>query len=149
MIQAGKPLSDAEREDASLKQYKRKGLVAADQDAIEKMDNQLEKGRSPILPVGVKAEGGLDSDSQVADTEQWDGVRKLVRRKVKQSGNEIVQGRVDIKPYRKGKHSPCTYCSYRPVCQFDTLMEDNEYRFLSNMDKDVLWNLILKQKEEA
>jgi len=149
LLQTTKPLTDQEREEALLKQYKMKGLVSADQEAIRAMDEQLDKGRSPIIPVGLKADGGFYSDSQVADEQQWTGIRNHVRRKITQIGDEIVEGHVEIKPYRRGKRSPCTYCSYRPVCQFDTLMEDNDYRFLPEYDKAELWHKITQQKEEA
>jgi ATP-dependent helicase/nuclease subunit B len=148
LLQVTSPLSDGEREEALLKQYKMKGLVAADREAIAAMDNQLEKGRSPIIPVGLKTDGGFYSDSQVADEQQWDSMRKLVRRRIKRIGEQIVQGNVEIKPYRRGKRSPCAYCSYRPVCQFDTLMEGNDYRFLPGLDKEELWQAILQEKEE-
>jgi len=148
LIAANRPMSDAEREEALLKQYKMKGLVAADREAIAAMDNKLEKGRSPIIPVGLKTDGGFYSDSQVADEQQWDGMRRLVRRRIKQIGEQIVQGNVEIKPYRRGKRSPCAYCAYRPVCQFDTMMEGNDYRFLPELDKQELWQTILQEKEE-
>ena len=141
-------MSEMEREEALLRQYKMKGIVSADREAIAAMDNQLEKGRSPIIPVGIKADGGFYSDSQVADEQQWEGVRKLVRRRIRQIGEQIVQGHLEIRPYRRGKRSPCAWCSYRPVCQFDTLMEGNDYRFLPDMDKQELWRAILQEKEE-
>lgn len=149
LIQTNKPLSDEEREEELLKKYRMKGLVSADEQAIQAMDNQLEKGRSPIIPVGLKADGGFYSDSQVADEKQWKGIRKHVRRKIRQIGDEIVEGRVDIRPYRKGRRSPCSWCVYRPVCQFDTLMEHNSYRFLPDLDKTEIWNRITEQEEEA
>ncbi len=148
LVQAASPMSEMEREEALLRQYKMKGIVSADREAIAAMDNQLEKGRSPIIPVGIKADGGFYSDSQVADEQQWEGVRKLVRRRIRQIGEQIVQGHLEIRPYRRGKRSPCAWCSYRPVCQFDTLMEGNDYRFLPDMDKQELWRAILQEKEE-
>ena len=142
-------MHDEEYEKELLKQYKMQGIVAADHEAIQAMDNELESGRSPIIPVGLKKDGGFYSDSNVADEEQWQAVRRLVRRKIRQIGEDIVRGRVEIMPYRKGKRSPCSDCVYRPVCQFDTLLEENGYRFLHDWDRDELWQMIMEQKEEA
>lgn len=149
LIQTARPMHDEEYEQELLKQYKMQGIVAADHEAIQAMDNELESGRSPIIPVGLKKDGGFYSDSNVADEEQWQAVRRLVRRKIRQIGEDIVRGRVEIMPYRKGKRSPCSYCVYRPVCQFDTLLEENGYRFLHDWDRDELWQMIMEQKEEA
>lgn len=149
LLQTERPLSEQEREEELLKQYKMKGLVAADLEAIQAMDSELTSGRSPIIPVGLKKDGEFFHDSQVADEAKWNGVRKLVRNKIKQIGNEIIQGKVEIKPYKYRKKSPCDYCAYRPVCQFDMQMAANQYRYLPDLDKDELWQRILGQKEEA
>ena len=149
LLQTEKPLSEQEREEELLKQYKMKGLVAADLEAIQAMDSELTSGRSPIIPVGLEKDGEFFHDSQVADEAKWNGVRKLVRNKIKQIGNEIIQGKVEIKPYKYRKKSPCDYCAYRPVCQFDMQMAANQYRYLPDLDKDELWQRILGQKEEA
>jgi ATP-dependent helicase/nuclease subunit B len=149
IIQSFRPLTDEEREEALLKEFKMNGLVSADKRVILAMDNQLTKGRSPIIPVGIKADGGFYSESQVADEQQLSGILRFVRNKMKKIGDEIVEGRVEIKPYRKGKRSPCAHCVYRPVCQFDIWLEDNDYRHLPNFDRQELWKRIIEQKEEA
>ncbi|HOL30933.1 MAG TPA: exodeoxyribonuclease V subunit gamma [Anaerohalosphaeraceae bacterium] len=43
---------------------------------------------------------------------------------IKRLGTELCAGRIEIRPYRLGTHSPCGYCDYRPVCRFDWQIND-------------------------
>ena len=40
-----------------------------------------------------------------------------------------MKGNVSISPYKKNKSTPCTYCGFKSICQFDAAMKDNRYRF--------------------
>ena len=47
-----------------------------------------------------------------------------------------------------GGKTPCVYCNYRSVCQFDRGLEENQYQYLQKMsDKDVLTR-IFKEGEQ-
>jgi ATP-dependent helicase/nuclease subunit B len=51
---------------------------------------------------------------------------------------------IDISPYEMKKKTPCTFCSYKPVCQFDQTLEENQYRQL-RIEKD---EIILEKLQE-
>jgi ATP-dependent helicase/nuclease subunit B len=53
-----------------------------------------------------------------------------------------LDGNVKLNPYKKKANTACTYCEYRPVCQFDTTMKDNRYRILAEMDDSELWAMM-------
>jgi ATP-dependent helicase/nuclease subunit B len=40
----------------------------------------------------------------------------------------------------------CKYCIYSSVCQFDTAMRGNRYRYLADLDDAEIWNRIGEQK---
>lgn len=132
-------MTKEQAEDQMLKKFKLKGLVLADREVVSKMDAPLEKGYSDILPVAVKQDGSFYSNASVATTEQWDVLRHNVRDIIQRIGTRITDGDVHIEPYRMGTSKACTFCSYKPVCQFDELMEGNEYQQLSRMSKDEVW----------
>ena len=46
---------------------------------------------------------------------------------------QILDGVVDITPYRLSKKSPCGYCDYKAVCRFDRQI--NTYKTLVTLDK--------------
>ncbi|TVX94307.1 helicase-exonuclease AddAB subunit AddB [Paenibacillus agilis] len=122
-----------------MKKFKMKGLVLADREVVAKMDAPLEKGYSDILPVAVKQDGSFYSNASVATTEQWDVLRDNVRNVIQRIGTHITDGEVQIEPYRMGPSKACDYCDYKPVCQFDELLEGNQYRMLPRMSKDDVW----------
>ena len=63
----------------------------------------------------------------------FDKVLRFTETKVVKLAEEIVSGRIDIRPYRIGTRSPCTYCKFKAVCRFDWLI--NEYNRLETLDK--------------
>jgi len=73
-----------------------------------------------------------------------DDFEKLLRfteKKTVQLIEEILSGRINVKPYRLNKESPCSYCKYKSVCRFD--WQINDYNFLESVSKtDVLEKVV-------
>jgi ATP-dependent helicase/nuclease subunit B len=132
------------------KRFKMKGLLLADEETVRRMDSGLEgrSGYSELVPAALKADGGFYKTSSVATEPQWNALRRYVRKAISSIGSEIAAGNVDIAPYRMGKKAACTMCSYRPVCQFDPLVEGNDYRQLPQLGKDFVWELIERSASE-
>jgi ATP-dependent helicase/nuclease subunit B len=133
---------DAEAVEKALrKRFKTRGLITADADVAQRMDNELKHtaGHSELIPVALKKDGSFYSSSSVATEAQWQTLRKYVRTQIKQIGTSITEGHVEIAPYRIGKKAACQQCSYRAVCQFDPLYEGNEMRVWKQRAKDQVW----------
>ncbi|MBD2869473.1 helicase-exonuclease AddAB subunit AddB [Paenibacillus arenilitoris] len=122
-----------------LKRYKMRGLVTAEAETVRLMDGELEAGHSELLPVAIKRDGSFYSSSSVVTGGQWDALRRSVRKTIGRIGGEIASGEVKIEPYRIGAKSPCQYCDYKAVCQFDAQFDGNEYRKLGKPSKDEIW----------
>lgn len=148
MLQSCNGLSAEEARLELLKRFKMKGLLLADRDVISKMDAELEKGYSEILPVAVKADGGFYSSASVATPEQWETLLGSVRRTIVEIGTRITEGDVQIAPYRLGTETACTHCAYKPVCRFEEGMDGSEYHLLNKPGKERLWEL-LKASEDG
>jgi len=144
LIRSAKEMSEEELEKLLLKDLKLSGMVLEDLDIVKKMDNTLEK-YSDILPVTLTKDG-FDKRSSTATQEEFDALRKFVRNIVTEIGEEILKGNVKVSPYKNGPKTACNYCLYKSVCQFDTLLEDNQYRILRNLKKEEIWQK-LKQDE--
>lgn len=136
-------LSVEEIEKEVLKKFKMKGLVLAEQEAVHLMDRTMED-RSAIIPVALTQKGFHKSHSSVATADHFNTMRKHARKMAVNSGEGITSGVIDISPYEMKKKTPCTFCSYKPVCQFDQTLEENQYREL-RPEKD---EVILERMQE-
>ncbi|REK77415.1 helicase-exonuclease AddAB subunit AddB [Paenibacillus paeoniae] len=132
-------LSAEEVSDKLLKRYKTRGLLTADAEVTRLMDGELDTGHSDLLPVALKRDGSFYSSSSVVTSDQWTTLRRSVRGMISRIGGTIMEGEVSIEPYRLGAKSPCQFCDYKAVCQFDPLFEGNEYKKLTKSSKEDAW----------
>lgn len=135
------PLSRDEAEKSLLKQLKMKGLLLADPLVIAQMDKELGR-QSDLLPVGLKKDGNFTAASKVLTAEQFGQLRTYLENKLRNLGEQMMRGEIAISPYQRGKDKACRFCIFRPVCQFDPLLEDNLFRLLSDPEDPVLWSMI-------
>jgi ATP-dependent helicase/nuclease subunit B len=149
LIPSPNGMSSAEAQAAMFKQFRMQGLVLADGDAVKLMDESLAGNpKSSVVPVEFKKDGSFSARSQVADRNQWQVLRSSVRGQIKKIGKRIVEGDVAIAPYRMERRSPCTYCEFRPVCQFDPQLEGNDYQALAKAgSRDELWQRLGESAE--
>lgn len=137
LLNQKKLLSVEEIEKEVLKKFKMKGLVLAEEEAVQLMDSTMEK-RSSIIPVALTQKGFHKSHSSIASREQFNTMRNHARKMAVTSGEGITNGVIDISPYEMKKKTPCTFCSYKPVCQFDQTLEENQYRQLRSEKDEVI-----------
>lgn len=112
-----------------------KGLVLRDPVTITLMDETLENGGSSlIVPAEIRKDGSLSARSKTASKNEFDEMRRFVRHKYQEAGNKILDGEVTINPYNLQEKTPCQFCPFRSVCQFDPGSESEKYRYLKNED---------------
>jgi len=135
---------DPERE--IFKQLKLKGYVLKDNIIVYKMDKELASG-SDIIPVGIKKDGDFSSYSKVLCKDQFNDLLHFVEEKCKSLTSDILQGKFAINPYRKPKGiTPCKYCDYISICQFDKDLGNN-YRFIKDEKDEVILKKIQEKGE--
>ncbi|GAY75931.1 ATP-dependent nuclease, subunit B [Sporolactobacillus inulinus] len=124
------------------KNFKMKGLLLEDEEALLLSDQTAQGKMSDIVPFGVKKNGDFYKASSLAGKEEFDLLRSYTRRVMTDVGCKILDGDVAIKPFNLKGQVPCTYCPFRPVCRFDQSQPGNQYRMLKKMnDSDVLEKL--------
>jgi len=133
LVNTSGPVSPDTAENAVLSMLKMRGFLLADAKVFKMMDSMVESGYSKLFPVGLKKDGSFYSGSPVINRERWDILRDYLTHILKESGEKIVEGVVDIAPYQDSEVNACTYCAIKPVCKFDALLEDNNFRVLPNM----------------
>jgi ATP-dependent helicase/nuclease subunit B len=147
IINASRMLSLDEIEEEIIKQFKMNGLLLEDENVIRMMDRTLDSGSSSqIISAGFKKDGSMTKASKVASREDFDQLRHFVRQKYMETGNEIVSGVVDIAPFKLKDRLPCTFCSFKSVCQFDRSIETNEFRKLVPKSKEDILEAIRKEE---
>ncbi|WP_456275926.1 helicase-exonuclease AddAB subunit AddB [Bacillus sp. AK128] len=134
LLKTKSELSLEEIEEELLKSFKMKGLLLGDEESVRLMDSTLESGHSRIVSAGLKKTGGFYSNSSIASEEEFTHLRKYVRKTFQNIGQDIVSGNVEISPYQLKDRKPCTYCSYKPFCQFDDGLDENKFRTLQGSD---------------
>ncbi len=63
---------------------------------------------------------------------------------IKKISKEILTGNINIKPYYKVKDhkTPCDYCHYRAICNFNNGICQNAYRYIGNVNKEAILDSI-------
>ena len=144
LIRCGRDSTEEEIEKAIMKELRMKGLVLADVKLIREMDQDI-SGDSLIVPARINRDGSLGRSS-AATEKQFRELCGHVRKLLGSIGKSILDGNVAVSPYKRQKMTACEYCVYSSVCQFDTAMRDNRYRYLADLDDDEIWRLIEGQK---
>lgn len=141
IIKGSAGISDEDIESEILKELKLRGLLLDDYEVIKSMDLNIE-GNSEIIPASVKADGTLGSRSRVVTKQQFGILREYVKGTIKDLSSEMLDGNINIKPYKKKKEVPCTFCDYGAICQFDTSIKGNNYRIINEKSDDEIWSLM-------
>lgn len=138
----------ADMEKRILREFRMTGIVLADPHVVKLMDSGM-AGDSDLIPVQIKRDGDFSARSAVLTTEQFELLREHLRRQLTGAGSDIMGGVVDISPYRRGPRRPCQFCPYKPVCQFDILIEGNTYRNIKPEDANAIWDKLLRMRGET
>ncbi|WP_353856184.1 helicase-exonuclease AddAB subunit AddB [Bacillus sp. Bos-x628] len=148
LIQAPIPLAEDEIEQEIFKKFKMKGFLLENVEAVKLMDQTLETGKSQVIQAGLKKDGSFRSDSAVLSEDQFQILTKHVRRTFEEAGERITNGEVDINPYKLKDQTPCRFCSFKSICQFDESIEDNEFRVLTSEKDEVMLERIKKEGDQ-
>jgi ATP-dependent helicase/nuclease subunit B len=144
MINAKSFLPEDQLEEEIFKRFKMKGLLLEDEEAVRLMDQTLETGHSKIVAAAIKKNGEFYSSSSVASEDEFLALRNHVKHVFKKAGTEIISGVIDIAPFKLKDKTPCTFCPFKAVCQFDQSLEENDYRLLTPEKNDVILEKLRK-----
>ncbi len=149
IVKSDKNISDEEIKKKLSKQFKMKGLIVADVDIVKMMDTSLEPSTySDTIPVYLDKDGNISkSKSSALDKEKFENLQKYIKNIISQISKEIFSGSIDIKPYYMNKKSPCDYCEYKSICNFNPKFKGNDYRYIKNMSKEYILDEIANRKE--
>jgi ATP-dependent helicase/nuclease subunit B len=146
MISGTANMSDEEIEKAILKKLKMNGLILKDARLVRNMDKDI-NGFSLIIPARMKQGGELADSSSVVTMHQFDILRQYVRDTMIRLCEDMLNGNIEIRPTKDKQHTACGYCSFSAICQFDSSMKDNKYRYVNKKKDEEVWSLMEKASD--
>ena len=133
----GRPDADSSS-DAREKNWKRKGLLLADEEVLKAMDSSEKSYR---LPISVKKDGSVSGD--LADRKQMMLLKGYVFALLGKMIDDISSGCVTPNPYtRGGRHNACAFCPYKDICHMDTVEDRRDFAAMSSQK---FWEEIEKE----
>ncbi len=86
-----------------------------------KLDRSLTTGFSQVVQLYINKDGnvGRVNDSDAAAANEFAALLRHVERRIGQIADEIIAGRIEVRPYRLGKSTPCTSCEFRALCRLE------------------------------
>lgn len=122
----------AEKISSDLRKYfKLNGIMVDDPDVIQSIAGDFD-GNSDIVPLRKNKDGtikGTGSDF-LLNEEEFAQLQADVDAQLKRIADELLSGRIEIKPKKTDKTSPCTYCQYRGICRFDVEFKGCNYEMI-------------------
>jgi ATP-dependent helicase/nuclease subunit B len=114
-------------------------------DYFPSLDKSCGEGYSEVVSAQIKKDGtfGSRNSTDVAEPVEFEALLKEVRRQLGKLGDQIMEGEVEIRPYRLGTITPCSSCKYRGVCRFDPSI--NRYRNIQGMRRDQVLEELAKE----
>ena len=136
MIKSDKHMSQEEIEEKIKANFRMKGLILADIKVVKMHDKTITSGASKLVPAYIDKSGNLSKKTNGITKEQFEKLQKYIDKTIKQISNEILKGKIDLKPYYKKGNTPCKYCSYKAICGFNRGFCKNEYNYIGNRSKE-------------
>ncbi|WP_378955665.1 helicase-exonuclease AddAB subunit AddB [Pelosinus sp. sgz500959] len=126
------------------------GWVLADPEVIRLLDSAID-GYSEFLKIALKKDESFYSASlpYVKTPEEFALLLNHVEKKLIETACNIMDGEIEISPYALDKRTPCTFCQYHAVCQFDNLLPENEYRRLGKPEDALIIKKLIEDQEEG
>ena len=140
-VKNAKNITDEEIEQKIREHFRMNGLVLAEMNVINMMDNNLKDGeKSTTIPVKLKKDGSMDKTSKVVSRKEFEILHRYVKKTLGDISKEILDGNIDIKPYYnvKNKRKPCEYCVYGSICNFKKGFYGNDYNYIDSLEKEYI-----------
>lgn len=129
---------EAKKSNAFLTKLKPSGIVNTDLEIIKNLDTSIITD-SDVIPVALKKDGSFSKYSSVASTERINLLRKYVKKRAKNTAENILNGNIGITPSLRGNSARCDYCPYSAICGFDEGIEGFQYNRLTKIADNDVW----------
>ena len=141
-------ISENEAEAEIINKLSLKGYAVENEDIILNMDKDINNNRkSDIIPVSLNKDGSTSKSSKTLTDKEFKMLLDKIDSVAKKMAEGVLKGNIDIMPYRKvnGGKTPCSYCEFTSVCQFDPSVDGNNYRRINKLKKEDVLREIMQE----
>lgn len=140
-------VSKEEAEEKMLEEFKMEGLLLKDMNLALAMDKGLTT-KSKIIPVSIKKDGDFSAHTNAVTLEDFNVLRNYVKGLIGKICSRMLSGEIEVAPYKDGDETPCEWCEYTSICQFDTSFKDNSYNIAKSLKNDAAIEKMKKELNE-
>lgn len=147
-----KSIDSKELENRVLSDNMLNGFVVKEKEVIDHLDKTLNEDvrKSNIMKITKLKNGDIGKYTVGLSEEDFNVVSDYVIEKTSEICEKIYSGNISIEPYKFKHETPCTYCDFKSICQFDTTIKSNRYKIIKKNSYDEVLNLMkLKLREKA
>lgn len=131
-------VSDEEANALRMKNWKRNGLILADDSVLDAMGTETTASK---MPFSRKKDGTISGD--VAKSEQFSLLKDYIFGILKRMVDDIASGNIEPNPYTRGSsHDACAFCPYGAVCH-KTIVENR--RNYKSMSSATFWQYVQQE----
>lgn len=146
MLDRQEGMTQEEIEAGILKKLRMNGLVNSSLEVIRHMDREIQT-ESDVIPVALKDGLVQESKSSVAGGKRFEHLSGFVKGQLKSMGDEILNGKTAVNPYKQGSRTACDYCPFHSVCGFDLKTTGYGFRRFKSMRAEEIWKEIEPEEE--
>ena len=122
------------------------GWLLADTDIAGLLDETI-NGWSEFFKIALGKNGFYESCMDKLKTgEEFKLLLTHVEQELMAVAATILAGETAIRPYRLEKSTPCGYCAFLPVCQFDGNLPENDYLVLPRLADEAIMEELRQRK---
>lgn len=144
MVETESSVSQEALDREILRSLRTRGLVNDDLDVVKLLDGTI-SDKSDVIPVEIKSDGEYGAHASVMSTENLKMISDFVSRKLRKTGQEILNGRISMDPCEYKTQDACAFCPYSKVCGFDRQIPGYRKRKLEDLGED---DVLEKMKQE-
>lgn len=123
------------------------GWLLKDPSLIELLETTFEEEKTTqfVPTVQVKNDGEFykSSEKNLKSSEDFSLILDHLKSILIESGQKILEGNLQINPYKLKNAIPCTFCNYKAFCGFDRF-QGNTYRELGELSENEILNQLKK-----
>ncbi len=120
------------------------GWLLKEKEILERLDATLSSS-STFICINLKKDGDFQKNSLpfLKTEREFSVLRRYTAEMLRQTGEDILDGYIAIRPITYEGKDACAFCSYQAFCQFDETLAENKKTPLDKMsDEDAMERMI-------
>ncbi|RIV28610.1 hypothetical protein D2Q93_02340 [Alicyclobacillaceae bacterium I2511] len=121
----------------SLRSMRVRGWLLGEERWLEAMDGRLSSGEDGLFPKIYKKDGNFASTAPVLNSNQWQGLLAMARKKVVDLAQSLKNGQITVAPYvLSNTDYACRFCNFAAICQIDQRWDKTPVQRLRPLSKE-------------